>query len=166
MTVVVADTCPVIFLAKLSRLALIQGVFPGSILLPEAVRQELDQENTPLVELRRIRAFLRGCRVEAVRNPQFPTSVLSLADRCVLTLAGNHQECVILTDDGLLRRVAEAERFRVAGTLGVLIRARRAGLVARPETVRALEELVGQHRFRISVELYQEALRQIASTDA
>lgn len=161
MNVVVADACPVIFLAKLDRLALIRKVFPGTILLPVSVQNELTGNTVPLVEQHRIIKFLKHCHVETVRNPHFPASALSVADRHVLTLAKKHQKTLILTDDSLLRRVAWAEGIPVAGTLGIIIRAVRAKLISPPEALKAIDELVTEHQLRISVDLYQETMRQI-----
>jgi predicted nucleic acid-binding protein len=96
-----------------------------------------------------------------VRNPRFSASGLSLSDRQVLTLAGKYPKAVILTDDRLVRRIALAEGRPVAGTLGVVIRAVRARLMTQAEALRAVDELVAQHHLRVSVELYQETLRQI-----
>ncbi len=161
MNVVVSDSCPIIFLAKLDRLALIQSVFPGTILVPTSVQRELTQKTIPPAEQRRIRDWFKPCRVETVRSSRFPASALSLADRHVLTLAGKHPAAIILTDDSLVRRIALAEGFLVAGTLGLMIRAVRAKLVTQSDALQAIDELVTQHRLRISVDLYQEALRQI-----
>ena len=161
MTIVVADACPVIFLAKLDQLELVRAMFPGTILIPEAVHLELVQESIPLSELRRLQEFLKKCQIEAVRNPQYLSTSLSLADRCVLTLAEKHQGAIILTDDGLVRRIARSEGFAVAGTLGILIRARRAGIISKTVARQALNDLVARHRFRISIELYQEVLRNL-----
>jgi predicted nucleic acid-binding protein len=158
---VVTDACPVIFLAKLDRLALIRELFPGSILVPASVRQELSQSVIPLDEQRRIREFLKHCRIEAVRSSRFSSLALSLPDRHVLTLARKHPNALVLTDDSLVRRIARAEGLPVAGTLGILIRAVRVKLITQQEALQAVDELVAQHRLRISVELYQETIRQI-----
>ncbi len=161
MNVVVSDACPIIFLAKLDRLALIQAVFPGTILLPASVQRELTQKTIPSAEQRRIRDWLMHCRVETVRSSLFPALALSLADRHVLTLAAKHPNAIILTDDSLMWRIALAEGLPVAGTLGLMIRAVRAKLVTQPDALHAIDELVTQHQLRVSVDLYQEALRQI-----
>lgn len=161
MNVLVADAWPLIFLAKLDRLNLIHGVFPGKVLVPASVQRELGQDTMPLQEQRRVMDFLGHCRIEAVRGARFKGSALSVADRHVLALAAQHPKSVVLTDDSLVRRVALAEGLCVAGTLGVLIRAVRAKLVSSTEAIRALDELVSRHQFRISVDLYQESLRQM-----
>ncbi len=161
MSVLVADACPVIFLAKLDRLALVVALFPGTVLIPEAVSLELQRESIPQPEQQRIREFLKECRIVAVPDPRFQSGALSLADRCVLTLAAKHGKSVVLTDDALVRRIAVAEGLAVAGTLGVLIRAARANLITKGAARVELDDLVAHHQFRISVQLYQEALRQL-----
>ena len=161
MTVVVADACPVILLAKLDRLSLIREVFPGSILVPTSVRRELLHDAILSEELRRIQAFLKHCRVEAVRISSHSASALSLADRHVLSLAKRHPQSLVLTDDRLVRRVALAEGLTVAGTLGVIIRASRSRILTQTEALQAVDKLVTQHQLRISVSLYQEAIGQI-----
>lgn len=76
-------------------------------------------------------------------------------------VAGKHGKSVVLTDDALVRRMAVAEGSSVAGTLGVLIRAVRASMITKAAAREALDDLVAHHQFRISVQLYQEALRQL-----
>jgi len=161
MKVVVADACPVIFLAKLDQLALIRNVLPGMVLLPKSVGYELTQDTIPLNEQQRIREFLKHCRIETVQSPRFPASALSLADRHVLTLAKKHHQSLILTDDSLVRRIASAEGIPVAGTLGIMIRAARAKIISPEKAVKAINELISEHQLRISVDLYQETIRQI-----
>ncbi len=163
MNIVVADAAPIIFLAKLDHLALIRQVFPGTPLLPENVRHELEWDAIPPDEQHRIRNFLEGCRIEPVRHPLFPSRALSLADRSVLTLAAKQKHAMLLSDDALVRRIAKAEGIAISGTLGILIRSRRAGLLAQAKTIQMLDDLISRHKFRISVELYQEAIRQIVA---
>jgi predicted nucleic acid-binding protein len=76
-------------------------------------------------------------------------------------LASEHPRALILTDDSLVRRIALAEGRRVAGTLGLIIRAADAGLISKNDGRLALDALVGEHKLRVSVDLYQEALRRI-----
>jgi predicted nucleic acid-binding protein len=164
VNVVVADACPVIFLAKLDRLGLIRNVFPGTILLPESVWHELTRDVIPHHEQARIREFVKSCRIENVIAAPFPAAALSLADRQVLTLAKKHRNSTILTDDRLVRQIALAEAIPVAGTLGILIRSVRAGGISPAKALQAVEKLITEHQLRISVDLYQETLRQTSMT--
>ncbi len=159
--ILVTDACPVIFLAKLNRLALIREVFPVDVLIPEAVRDELVRESIPLLERQRIDAFLQQCRVEPVQAPLAAGATLSLADRHILALAVRHPRSRILTDDGVVRRVALAEGLPVIGTLGLMIRAVRGGIMTRPAAREAVDGLIRDHAMRISVDLYQETMRQL-----
>ncbi len=159
--IVVADACPIIFLAKLDRLSLIQGVFPGSILMPESVRRELIQDAIPLHERQRIEAFLKICRIETVRTREYSAPALSRADQHVLALTSEHSKSIILTDDSLVRRIALAEGCPVAGTLGLIIRAADASIMRKHEARLAVDALVGEHKLRVSVDLYQEAIRRL-----
>ncbi len=159
--IVVADACPIIFLAKLDRLSLIQSVFPGSVLMPESVRCELVQDTIPLHERQRIEAFLKICRIETVRTQKQSVPALSRADQHVLSLANQHPRSLILTDDSLVRRIALAEGRRVAGTVGLIIRAADTNAMSPAEARLAIETLVGEHKLRVSVDLYQEAIRRL-----
>jgi predicted nucleic acid-binding protein len=161
MSVLVADASPLIFLAKLDLLGLLGAVFPGPVLVPESVRDELSAPQVPPVELRRLRQFLGLSQVVRVDTAESVSAALSQADRDVLALASRERPAVVLTDDSLVRRVALAEGLRVAGTLGVLIRARTMVILSSAEAQQALDELVGRHGFRISVALYQESRRLI-----
>lgn len=161
MNVVAADACPLIFLAKLDRLDLVRGVLSPTVWIPEAVHRELLAGSIPAPDHHRIVAFLRGCRIVPVPRPGYPSRSLALADRCLLALAARHPGTILLADDALVRRIAESEGRRVAGTLGVLIRAVRKGLLTRTAARENLDDLIANHRFRISVELYQEALRHL-----
>jgi predicted nucleic acid-binding protein len=161
VNVIVADACPVIFLAKLDRLGLIRDVFPGTILLPESVWHELTRDVIPPHEQARIREFVKECHIEKVAAARFPAAALSLADRQVLTIAKKHRHSIILTDDRLVRQIALAEALPVAGTLGLLIRSVRAGGMPPAVALQAVDQLITEHQLRISVDLYQETLRQI-----
>jgi predicted nucleic acid-binding protein len=163
MMTVVADAAPIIFLAKLDRLALIRAVFPGVTMVPDSVSRELLQAAIPPAEAVAIRNFLATCRVLSVPHPAFPSQTLSLADRSVLTLASRQKRALVLTDDALVRRVARSAAIPVAGTLGVLLRAQRARRISSAQAQAALDDLVARHNFHISIALYQEATRQLAA---
>lgn len=159
MSLVVADASPVIFLAKLDRLALIRDIFPAAVLMPERVRLELTVAPIPPHERMRIDVFIQKCRIETVRPPRVAAPALSVADRHVLALAARHREATVLTDDRLVRRIALAQGHAVAGTLGLLIRAARRGCITRKDAHTAIDALVTEHRLRITVDVYREACR-------
>ncbi len=67
---------------------------------------------------------------------------LGSGERQVLALGLEIQDTVVLLDDAFARRVAEAIGLRFTGTIGILLDAKRAGLIASvTPTLNALDSL-------------------------
>ena len=86
---------------------------------------------------------------------------MSRADNAAMTLAVRRKADLLLTDDRTVRRLATVEGIRPLGTLGVLLLALRQGLVDRAEVRWLIDDLVRSHGFRIGVELYAAAIREV-----
>jgi predicted nucleic acid-binding protein len=155
--IIVADSAPLIFLAKINQLPLLTGLFNAEILVPVVVRNEILGPDVPPDEERLLTGFLSGCQVAASRKPTRFAQALSYADNCILTLAVKKQASVVLSDDRLLRKTAVIEGIRVIGTIGILIRATKASLLTAKKSVELLDELVEEHNFRISTRVYEIA---------
>ncbi|MFH0907966.1 MAG: hypothetical protein V1929_04325 [bacterium] len=129
------------------------------LLLPDDVARELF---APPAEVERLKGFLKAsCRVVSIRPRGFQSVALSIADRAVLTLAARERAGWVLSDDRLLRDLAEVEGMRPLGTLGFLLLALRRKRLTASETRVALDDLVRLHGFRSGVELYRAAVRMI-----
>ena len=155
--IIVADSAPLIFLAKINQLHLLTGLFDAEILVPVAVRNEILGPDVPPDEERLLTGFMSGCRVVALRKPTRFAQALSYADNCILSLAVKEHVNMVLCDDRLLRKTAVIEGIRVIGTIGILIRATKAFLLTTKESVGLLDELVEEHNFRISTRVYEIA---------
>jgi predicted nucleic acid-binding protein len=160
--IVVADTSPLIFLARLRRLELIRELFPGELLVPTAVREEILAPPQPPDEEHLLRAFLQDCLVVRVTNPRAFATGMSDADNAALTLAVRKHADLLLADDGLVRRMAKIENVRPMGTLGVLLAAMKQGLLAPPATRQTVQALVRSHGFRISIDVFEAVLSEVA----
>jgi len=131
--IVVSDTTPLISLLKLDLLDILQKMY-SEVALPEAVYDELVTNAAFQKEAQAIRdcAFLRK---EAVRNC-FAVRVLEaemLLDRGeseALVLAEDLQADLLLVDERRARTIAKQLGIPIAGTLGVLLEAKRRGLCA------------------------------------
>ena len=66
--------------------------------------------------------------------------------------------CVVGLDDRQARLLAQQLGLSVVGTVGILVKAKQAGLIP---AVRVLLESVQRQGFRFSAELYAEALRLV-----
>lgn len=75
----------------------------------------------------------------------------------VLALALESSGAVVIVNDGLARRVAETLGVKLRGTLGILIDAKRAGLIAAVAPIR--DELQGL-RFRLARHTRQAVLQE------
>ena len=159
--IVVADASPLIFLAKIRRLELIPALLGNDIRVPAAVRDELFASPLDPAEEEVLRHFLGACRLEAVEKTRAFASAMSAADNAALTLAVRLGAEVLLCDDRITRRMAEAEGVRPLGTLGILLRAMRTGRVGRSEARRLIDRLVSSHGFRIGIGLYRAVLAEI-----
>ena len=153
--IIVADSAPLIFLAKINQLPLLSDFFKAAILVPVVVRNEIIGPNVPPDEERLLEDFLSGCRMVAIRKPTRFARALSYADNCILTLAVKERADMILSDDRLLRKTAVIEGIQVTGTIGILIRATKSSLLTAENSVELLDELVDAHNFRISTRVYE-----------
>lgn len=160
---VVADSCPLIFLAKVRQLALIPRVVGPKIVVPDLVRDEVLAPPVDPAEAEALEAFLRTCRIELVPRPRRFATAMSRTDDCALTLAIRKKAAVLLCDDPIVRRTATAHGIQPLGTLGVLLRAFHRGYTAKEEVRALVDSLVRAHGFRIGVELYQAVLREIGN---
>jgi len=155
--IIVADSAPLIFLAKINQLDLLSGLFDAEILVPVAVRDEILGPGVPPDEERLLTGFLSGCQVVPLRKPTGFAQALSYADNCILTLAVKELANSVLSDDRLLRKTAVIEGIQVIGTIGILIRATKASLLTTKKALELLTELVEEHNFRISTRVYEIA---------
>jgi len=159
--IVVLDASPIIFLGKLGRLNLVKKLLGGNLHLVQSVRNEVA---VPFAGSGAdwLDTFLDACTVHQIRRRSVNRGSLSRADAESITLAKKLPADIILADDRLLRRVAEMEGIRPLGTLGVILRSVESGLLSSKEARVALDALVSEYYFRISVEVYQSALARLS----
>ncbi|MGD9184657.1 MAG: DUF3368 domain-containing protein [Desulfobacterales bacterium] len=161
----VADAAPLIFLAKVNQLCLLRTLFKAEILIPSVVVDEILSEGTPPDEERLLKAFVSECRIVKLKKPDAFASALSYADNSILTLSVRENVEVVVSDDKLLRRIALVEGFRIIGTLGILIKARKSNQLKPKDAATLLNELVSEHNFRISTRVYAAAHKTLLHDD-
>lgn len=127
----ISNTSPLLYLYRIGAIELLPALF-NEVWSPEAVRDELNV------------GFSRGYNVSdlhvypwiTIVNPSaMPSEWLALdlgpGEIAAMALALEYRERVILLDDRLARRIAQAAGLQVWGTLKVLIEAKRIGLTDR-----------------------------------
>ncbi len=139
MSEIICNTSPIQYLHQLGLLHLLEGL-AGQITVPTAVVHELEVGRRLGIGLPEIEAF----PWVTVRSPN-SIPVLRLVtdlgpgETEVLALALEAEAPIAILDDALARQVAELLKLRLTGTLGLLLDAKRKGLIARVGPV--LDEL-------------------------
>lgn len=152
MSLWVVDASPLIFLAKIDRLPLLQSS-AERILVPDVVLSEV-----------RAGDDLAARRIDrAVEEWLHPTSSLPNASEppvgelAVIELALERRAERVVLDDRAARRQARGRGLSVVGTLGLLLAARLRGEIA--DLGREVERLESQG-FRASPQLVQRVLSE------
>ena len=154
--VVVSNSSPLIALASIQRLDILPALFE-SILMPPVVAREIEPSIPVLPDWLSIRS------PSVVRPSPLWRPRLGAGEREALVLAIELKADWILLDDLPARRSAEATGLNVIGTLGVLLTAKRAGLLKsiRPE----LDALV-RTSFFVSPQLCAKLLHAAGEADS
>ena len=159
---VVCDASPLIVLAKLDRLNLLNPLFGRDVVVLECVANEVTSRRASVIETQRLtRFFETGAQVVPFSESDVESKSLSKCDQSVLTYALSHSVDWLVVDERLLRRIAIEKGVAVVGTLGVLVESANRRLISRAEARANLQQAVGSHNLRISVALYQRILAEL-----
>jgi predicted nucleic acid-binding protein len=154
----VVDTSPLIFLAKLDRLDLLQRA-AEEVFVPPAVVQEVRQypDKASLKIEEALGSWLRVERVRELRTVEVLLADLDPGEAEAIALARELDANRIVMDDLDGRRVARRLGLDAIGTLGLLLAARLRG-----ELASLKEEIDRLHQagFRVSASLVSVLLRE------
>jgi predicted nucleic acid-binding protein len=144
------DTSPLTALIQVNRLGLLQELY-GKVLIPEAVCRELIRSHP------RLPAFLETRSVRDRAAVSHLGSELDLGEAEAIVLAKEVGASLLLMDEKLGRLAAAREGLAITGLMGVLIAAKRRGMVV------SIRELVGEIEveagFRVSEAVKREVFR-------
>jgi len=141
----ICDTSPLQYLHQIGSLEILP-VLAAQVLIPPAVVKELSEGIALGVDLPDVSAV----NWITVRRPSAESALplltnLGAGEAQVLMLVLEHQDAVAVLDDALAREMAEALDLNFTGTLGLLLDAKKAGLIAE---VRPLLDRLQALRFR------------------
>jgi len=157
--IVVSDSSPLISLARIGRLELLQGLF-GEVFIPQAVYAETVVVGREKGSAKQAVSAAVWIKTVIVRNSQAVVALLSELDQGeaeTIVLAQELNAEWVLMDEKAGRRKLTEMGINKIGTLGILLRAKSAGLLSavRPE----IEKLRAQH-FSISQAVIDAILKE------
>lgn len=129
--IVVADTSPVLHLARIGRLELIPFV-AGRVIVPRTVWKELVHPGT---RTEVVEALQAARWIELADDPRLQDLGLDPGETAAILLAESIAADALLIDERRGRAVAIARGIAVIGTLGILAGARRSGALDRAAPV-------------------------------
>jgi len=150
--IVVSDTSPITALLSIGRIDLLKSVF-DEVVVPAAVHDELLQYHDSLP------SFLRVVKVRDRDDVAVLAMRLDRGEAEAISLAREVNADWLLMDETVGRRVARGLGLRVLGLLGVLILARRRGLL--PSLRGAIMDLRSSAGFYLSDDLIGRALKEV-----
>ena len=126
--IAVADTSPLIALAKIERVDVIDALF-AQIFIPRVVFDEFST-NSYKLELKHLQSY-RNKLINVVDNPQDSAfkRVLDNGEKAVLSLAKSYKVQVLLMDDKKARNEALEHDFKPISTRALLLAAERMGII-------------------------------------
>ena len=153
---VVADTGPLIHLARADVLALLE--LTGEILVPGTVLDELERGQTDISEVE-----FAGERVKVSTESTHPH--LDPGETAALVLC-TERDAVLLTDDLDARSTAKEEGIEVHGSVGVVPCGYNQRALSEAATKRVLRELEQETNLYPSTPLIEHAIEQVEADDA
>ena len=158
---VICDAGPVIHLDELDCLDLLSDF--SQVILPDRVRQEIERYR-PSALGRAAMSFNiigRQTHPDGGLLAMCLTSMLDAGETEALALMKENPIAVFLTDDASARLVGKQMRFKVHGTVGMLVRSIRRGYRSPEEVLRVLSELPQKSTLHIKHSLLDEIISKI-----
>ena len=158
-TIIVANASPLIALAKLDRLELLNSLF-STLYVPLAVHFEVTcHQARPDAQL--LKSFLDEHSVQHMDMENSFTQeisrILDAGEIQAFALA-KELDCGVLMDELRGRKVAQRYEIKTVGILGLLMQSKRQGLVK--EVAPLIEELQAQN-YRLSASLIKSVLERV-----
>jgi predicted nucleic acid-binding protein len=142
----IADTSSLIALERIDLLQILCKIYK-EVVIPESVIKEFGNLSLPCLSIRKVESNLLKLLITDLNLGKGEADVIGLASQTGLK---------VIIDDSKARKVAENMGLKVTGTIGVLMKAERLGLIASAqEKVKELRE----KGFYVSEELLEDISR-------
>lgn len=155
---VVSNTSPLSNLAAISKINLLQQIYPQILILPAV--------HTELIRFPKIQPAINTCLNSGFLEIRKPTNTkliqtlnqpLDRGEAEVIALAIEIKADRLLIDESLGRGIAEAYTLKIRDILGILVNAKEHGLLTAVKPL--LDDLIKTAGFRVSNVLYERILQ-------
>jgi len=154
----VINASPLIFLSRARHLGLLQ-YFAQPVLVPEPVAEEVRRKGPADVSAK---AMAEAPWLEIVSTPAVPQVILEWGlgrgESSVLAIALSHHGMEAIVDDLVGRKCARSLGIPVRGTLGIVLVAKKRGLI--PSARSVMEDLIGAGLY-LSPRVLADALSRV-----
>lgn len=168
MAAVLCNASPLMTLGKLNRLDLFAGLF-DEVQIPRAVYNEVVTQGLTrgAPDALTVRLFWQRQEWPIVDVPQallsayVPPVVLDPGETELLALAQSLANPLVLLDDEVARAEARRLKLQMCGTLGILVRAHRGGLLSPVQTELLIHEIAARPDIWIAARLCEQVLASL-----
>jgi predicted nucleic acid-binding protein len=153
----ISNTSPLLYLGRLGQAHLLSTLFE-KVYIPQQIVLELDAGRLLRSDTidPRIFPWITIVTVTQSAIDNLPVNRLGQGERAVIAYAQLHSGYIIALDDRQARLLAAQLQIPLIGTLGILLKAKRVGLIP---SVRPLLDAVQREGFRMDEALYNQALK-------
>ena len=147
----ISNTSCIIILDKLGMLGVLKELY-REITITDVVRQEFGRETESWIKIREVKD--RKCL-------NLLQSMIDPGEASTIALALEINDPRLILDDDRARKLARSLHLKFTGTLGVILKARKRGLISSVmDTLNQLEA----HNFRMSEELIKKVMKLSGET--
>jgi predicted nucleic acid-binding protein len=150
--IVVSDTSPITALMSVGQAELLRELF-DKVVIPPAVLRELTRTHPALPQWLQTRTLVSANHADRL------SAELDAGEAEAIALAAEIKADRLLIDERRGRRIAEREGVHVIGLLGVVLLAKRRGLV--PNARALLDDLTRDAGVYLNEDLIERALRAV-----
>ena len=154
--IIISDTSPLCYLILIDCIEVLPILYK-TVIIPQAVYQELQAEATPKTVKEWIQNYPDWLIIRNITNSSdSELDQLDRGEREAIILAEEIKANLLIVDDKAARTMATQRGLKIIGLLGILIGAARNNLIDLPTKVNQLQET----SFFISPKLLQSILSQ------
>lgn len=153
---VVSDADVLIHLSKLEKLSLLKLLY-NEVAIPEYVKTEILRKDHKELQ-KAFNSFLRTYQTSGEKAEEIAKNHgIHTGEAHVKTLGERLNATLFLSNERKVRKAAKSEGFIVVGTIGIILKSLKTGIIEKSEAVALLEKMKAED-FRIHPDMIQKAI--------